>query len=579
MVACGGTKTEMIGPSIGLQEDTEQVHEWLKKCRVDHICHKERDPTFVPTRLIDIGPIENPLPRISLVAKDDVPPRSVYLTLSHSWGQLQTLLLTKDRFQSMVTEIVFGDLDKTFRDAITLVKTLGFRYIWIDSLCIIQDSDDDWQIESSKMDLVYSNALFNIAATAAEDGSAGLLADRDFVSTQSVVVIIPRYSSEPQLLMYHSVDGLLEKGPLNARGWVVQERLLSRANLHFTSIQVYWECSESLACEAVPNYNIVQESGILEAKRAISRALSDKAVKLTPKQIKADLALWIKISSLYSGCQLTRQTDKLIAIGGIARIFAKMVDCRYLAGLWQENLMEHMCWCAHEYGNGRNFIGCREDPYLDCAASTELRIPYRYIAPSWSWASSETRIKQLIDPSSGAQVYNIAELVAVPVMLTLNSNRYGQVKDGSIRVAGRLALARWHRGESKIVLISSNKEQQHAFRSPHLKDPIGLPSDGQSNIGSSHVSRGDRGIVYFLPLIGTNYNVLPLVGSSCGIILRPVRGVPFHFTRCGSYEHTLPLPTSKFAKALDYFDTVSEAFGFSSILNDQGSRRYQVTII
>jgi hypothetical protein len=299
-------------------ENVHQIHKWLKECRIKHVCHRDRDPAFLPTRLIDIGNSGTLAPDPSLVVKEDVPAGSPYLTLSHSWGQLQPTQLTKASFESMLTKVVFEELNKTFQEAVILVKALGFRYIWIDSLCIIQDSDDDWQKESGQMDLVYTNALFNIAATAAMDGSSGLFAHRDYVSTQSVMAMIPAKGNEPQLLMHHSVDGLLEKSPLNARGWVLQERLLSRANLHFTNIQVFWECGERLACEAVPNYNMEQGSGIREVKRAISRTLSDEVVadmKRTPEQTKNGLALWMRIRSSYSACTLTRSTDNLLPLG------------------------------------------------------------------------------------------------------------------------------------------------------------------------------------------------------------------------------------------------------------------------
>jgi hypothetical protein len=94
--------------------------------------------------------------------------------LSHCWGSVRTLKTTKATLKLREQKISFEDLPLSFQDAVTITRKLGYRYIWIDSLCIIQDSVEDWDLESGSMDHVYSNAVVCIAAEAAPDSSLGI---------------------------------------------------------------------------------------------------------------------------------------------------------------------------------------------------------------------------------------------------------------------------------------------------------------------------------------------------------------------------------------------------------------------
>lgn len=132
---------------------------------------------FVPTRVIDVGH-KSPFHRLVkpvLCNGKDLTPGTRYLTLSHRWplaGQVaMSLKLTRDKLSSMMKSIPFDGLPKTFQDAITVTQRLGFRYLWIDSLCIIQDDTDDWQKEAALMTKVYTNSTCNLSATAASDGT------------------------------------------------------------------------------------------------------------------------------------------------------------------------------------------------------------------------------------------------------------------------------------------------------------------------------------------------------------------------------------------------------------------------
>jgi hypothetical protein len=151
--------------------------------------------------------------------------------------------LTRGNIEEMVEGVGLSCLPKTFQDAIIITRKLGLRFLWIDSLCIIQDSADDWATESSSMRLIYKNCLVNIAATGAEDGSMGFFFDRDpiFASPCRLKVKKTRtHDFVPSSVWLHDVN----YAPLNSRAWVVQEQLLAPRVLHFGKRQLFWECNE-----------------------------------------------------------------------------------------------------------------------------------------------------------------------------------------------------------------------------------------------------------------------------------------------------------------------------------------------
>ncbi|KAL9629892.1 MAG: hypothetical protein Q9204_005019 [Flavoplaca sp. TL-2023a] len=140
-----------------------------------------------------------------------------------------------------------GSISKNFQDAIEVVRKLEFKYLWIDALCIIQDSKSDWENESAKMNDVYECSYLTIVATAAATSDAGFL----HRARLSAVTLPYRDDVDPTIdgkfLVTRTVTGRdpwnpVDKAAWNTRGWTYQERLLSRRLLHFTSSVLFWEC-------------------------------------------------------------------------------------------------------------------------------------------------------------------------------------------------------------------------------------------------------------------------------------------------------------------------------------------------
>lgn len=144
-----------------------------------------------------------------------------------------------------------------------MTRALGLRYLWIDSLCIHQDSAEDWAAEDSQMDKIYKCAWVTLAATSASSSEDGflnyLLQDRIFT------MCLPSYSSDhsdltnPNACCIHArymkqgnssrFEPDVDNTVWNSRGWTLQERHLSRRTIHFSKSQIFWECRRSVESE------------------------------------------------------------------------------------------------------------------------------------------------------------------------------------------------------------------------------------------------------------------------------------------------------------------------------------------
>ena len=170
------------------------------------------------------------------------------MALSHCWGNSMTKVLTTDSLHEMEQVIPMGSLPRNFRDAITIARLLTIDFLWIDSLCIIQDSIADWREQSAKMVDVYKNSTITVAATNAERSTDGFLRDRQLEVRCSLKIKEGTVSLtlRPRIEWY----GIPEiVGPLTQRAWVLQERLLPNCVLHFGGQQMMWQCRMKVLAE------------------------------------------------------------------------------------------------------------------------------------------------------------------------------------------------------------------------------------------------------------------------------------------------------------------------------------------
>ena len=306
-----------------------------------------------------------------------------YNTLSHCWGGEVPLTTTTATLGARKEEIPFTALPKTFQDAVIITRKLGIRYLWIDSLCILQDSRDDWRSESALMGQVYALGYLNIAARSAVNARSGCFIARqpeppacplvyessDSSVTGSMYIRDPSYQAER-----------LKDSPLDKRGWVLQERVLSPRIVHYGRTQIFWECLEAsfrqdgkhydAATDEVRVLTDIKQHYDFDATDLHSsirdNRMFDESTMRQQHQI-AKFQRWYGVVSEYTRRDLTFSSDKLTAIAGLAKTFQSKYDTTYIAGLWQENLIEGLLWCLAK-------------PSQELASEN---------LPSWSWARWE----------------------------------------------------------------------------------------------------------------------------------------------------------------------------------------------
>lgn len=298
-----------------------------------------------------------------------------YIALSHCWGKSPVLKTTSQTIDRHRQGIPIKSLPNTFQDAVMTTRRLGIRYLWIDSLCILQDDRDDWQREAAKMANIYSNAYLTIAATRAADGEEGL-----FTPTPNYELSGKTPQGEDFYLIFRKrmvhnyTNTNLDHGwPLFSRAWCFQERLLSPRVIHFGPQELFFECMERSYCEC---NGITRTEMLPHPKLAFSQALSNSSNGYHMARI------WRAVVMQYCDLGLTVPTDIFPALDGAAKRMSKYRPSRYYAGLWEDSLIDDLLWQGH----GWNF---------------QRVSPWR--APTWSWASVDKSIYYKDAPLSFAE--------------------------------------------------------------------------------------------------------------------------------------------------------------------------------
>jgi hypothetical protein len=291
---------------------------WVGDCNDRHDCLQSSHDYKLPTRLLHIG-----RGSLQLTLSVNLPSNTKYATLSHCWGSGENLKLTKSTMETFKRQLPRDKFCKTFEDVIFITSMLDLEYLWIDSLCIIQDYEDDWRQESALMSTVYGNSHLNIAAAGASDGSQGCFFENEPLRINRLRVSTIKNGEKgfhyctPSRIYSHCVSST----PLASSAWALQERLLAPRTLHFSRAQLFWECNQGNSCVSLP-YQVPRD--LLD---------SDWYLEKCPLS-----AFWKKIVFVYSSCQLTKARDKLVALSGIIRKIQVERNDDCFAGLWRRNM-------------------------------------------------------------------------------------------------------------------------------------------------------------------------------------------------------------------------------------------------
>lgn len=346
---------------------------WLRDCIHRHsLCDSSaKQSSFNPRRLVEIHE-DSTGSELKWKIVETADQQAVsYLTLSHCWGKSEHLKLTSSTYNMLQQASNCSILPQTYRDAAQVTFELGYRYLWIDSLCIIQGDANDWKEQSVLMGSIYNNAECNIAAMVAKDSTAGCFGARD-PSVLSATAVSWTQGQEDVKRYAMSTDSTSPSNswltPLTRRAWVTPERYLARRQLCFLGNQVYWECNELIACEQQPR-------GLLHPDHWVtSHGLPRKPSLICDSQEKVREA-WYELIESYSACDLTFASDKAIALSGLVAQIQLQTSDEYLAGLWKRDLLRQLCWRA-----------LRGVPWIDRYRLSD------HGSPTWSWISLQAEV-------------------------------------------------------------------------------------------------------------------------------------------------------------------------------------------
>lgn len=395
----------------------------------------------LPTRILDL---ESKGPgNVQLIATNGQ--KGDYACLSYSWGNAVGANLTEHNYEEYQTGLRVDSLPKTYRDVIAFCRRLSIRYLWIDALCILQKNKEDWERESVKMDEYYGGSYLCVAATSSHNLDGGCIAHSKPIEFSGrgrdnkpyTVFIRP----EIPHIAHGNFDSVKDNSfPLLGRGWCYQERRLSPRVLHFTGYELFFECGETCVCECGEPGDRNASASWTKNKEAFYVEHSDIGAKEDPMQVKYE---WFAHVCAYSELALTRETDKLPAISGLAKHCLEKNEKlgnqsgRYLAGLWENQLIDGLTWCV-----GKDLKSHVKEGNLtrwgvtSNARSAESPRPKNYLAPSWSWASVVDQVQYNIPFSN-----HLCKVVNAQTTLATD-NPLSKVTAGSVTLHGQLSSCR-----------------------------------------------------------------------------------------------------------------------------------------
>ena len=532
---------------------------WYENCLSNEdgkhvVCNKKRDHHFLPTRLLDVRHASQ-TSQLRLICTAD--PDSIlkggtnYLTVSHCWGvwgasENPTLLGTNLNIRKE-QGLSLNSLPTTFRDALKVAAWLSIDWIWIDCLCIIQDSKEDWLKEASMMDKVYQNAELNICADFGVDSRAGVFAERTLLDITAPEIQSMKNQRKWQMTMNNAFSWM-NSAPSLSRAWIHRELQLARRILHFSNKELVWECcgeeGNSFASETMPGgapfKRIFNREGRFKLGHAQSIVSPNDAD--TAEHSDSIHKLWISICEGLSSKSLTYPTDMPVILSSLAKEFQQVVpDDEHVAGLWRSTLPESLAW------------------------RTMGRKPHElpYIAPSWSWMSTTTKVTMAVR-SRFQNKLPVADVMRIETEMEYD-DPYGPLSKGVLHVEGYLRRLHFHFVTSSTFILSVYDEGEEGEQ-PRLRR-IGPDTDDWEgytctiNIDSVLTLDGQDFECYAL---FTTYSEWAQDLHSCKreltcILLEEVVGKADTFQRIGTLDHISDFYSMKMRYEVEILSTTSRA--------------------
>ncbi|KAF2793742.1 HET-domain-containing protein [Melanomma pulvis-pyrius CBS 109.77] len=420
------TQDDPIAPQVPVRQATTDMHseasfdlarQWLQDCHSSHHnCSKQVG--LMPSRVIDIG-TRFPIRSVRLHWTEEGE-TGKYAALSYCWGGHQPLRSTQVTAQDFTDGIMFSRLPKTLQDAMITTLKLGLRYIWIDCLCIIQDDGDDMAREISKLAQTFQEAFVTISAASSRSVQDGFLSGHQPPIDASLKVA------------YQAQDGTVgsiyleqprkykpEEDPISLRAWTLQEHILSRRTLMYSTREMWWTC----------------ESAMFQGNNSSAAHMSQPSSMLNSNVGRTPLDMWRSVVRDYTRRFLTYPRDKLPAIAGVAADYSTRLPGKYLAGLWEYAFASELMWSS---------------------IRGDISRPSAQRAPSWSWAAVDGEITHEWCPLHDLDTLSLLNCHVSPLN---SSSPFGEVDPLSsvLRVQGEIAPLYWREDRKYMYRITQNR--------------------------------------------------------------------------------------------------------------------------
>ncbi|OCK84014.1 HET-domain-containing protein [Lepidopterella palustris CBS 459.81] len=399
-----------MNSNSGSVTSLDLVRIWDQTCLKKHKCKIEQ--SVLPTRVIDVGPRDGSQVPFLHVTKGEM---SHWISLSHCWGKRPIAKTELANFESMCRGITLQRLPKTFQDSVILTRQLGIRYLWIDSICIIQDSPADWETEAAKMADIYKKAYLTVVAASAKDSGW-----------------TPQYGQRISTIV-------------DTRAWCLQEEALSPRLLKYNRTHMSWHCSD---------WADIHEDGR-------QKYHYDNWYRIPATLELADDGkrrhIWHMILTNYTKRHMTFGKDKLPALAGVATEFHQRTGDEYLAGMWRSQLPLGLMWRTRLYDHG--LYDADEVPQHERSA--------KYRAPSWSWACVDGPMDFSICTSDLPYDSETSITILNFSITTKSTGPFGEVLAGSLSVRGKLKVAEC----GNDIIPPRGKWGEDAYYTKEIIDP------------------------------------------------------------------------------------------------------------
>ncbi|KAK4552609.1 hypothetical protein LTR86_010253 [Recurvomyces mirabilis] len=480
--------------------NVDLVKDWLKECCEAHPSCGSSAPSKLPTRVLDVSGECVRLLNASLITSVAEVPDHRYTALSHRWGTM--------------AGIPFYMFPPTFRDAIEATKLLGVRYLWIDSLCIVQDSPEDWARECQDMGSYYRDSWLTLAALDSNCSWERFLADR--AAPRTVEMRLAHWSppsppGDVLTIRRQPPDRkhIFQSAALNSRGWVLQERLLATRVLNFSRSGLFWECQ---TCSRQETSTIEDRSRISLADLVTSEGVDFKRVLASHNGAaiskETEFMLWKHLVRQATKRDLTFVDDKLPSLSGLAAVIAMRTKASYLAGIWAQDLTGLVWYPDHSVHSRTRYENVlpHEYPYLS-----------QDTTPVWSWASVRGPIRFPTTDHEPVKSDRNPTLVESDITLS-TSDPFGRVSRGilTLRVQTIPVTCQFGLNERVKSQATLKRSDDTILGEAWLDCPY--QSSGESIDMKALQIYGGHGFVYFLLVSqGTKHAMKTDTWERCGV--------------------------------------------------------------